>query len=62
MEIEVLARGKYKRGGVKSINGIHTVSPENRIYNDNKDIKKQWEKNLHFFKRSHTNTKKETLP
>jgi hypothetical protein len=38
--------------GVKSINGIQTVSSENRIYNGNKDIKKAMKKNL--FIKDHT--------
>ena len=32
--------------GIKSINGIHTDSPENRIYNDNKDINYKFKKIL----------------
>ena len=36
--IDSLARDKYKRGGVKSINGFKIAFPENRIHNGNKDI------------------------
>ena len=67
LEIEILARDKYKRGGVNSINGIKIVSPENRIYNNNKDInlKTQTIKQIAHIrfrsKRSHTATKQKIL-